>query len=92
MKNPTFSRFICYNSVFSSALNNFIFAFFACIFFIYTRFENTHEPIIDQETYDNAQRIRGNVKRYPDGWGETAPLTGILYCADCGAKSLFKIF
>ena len=37
LKNPTFSRFICYNSVFSSALNNFIFAFFACIFFIYTR-------------------------------------------------------
>ena len=37
MKNPTFSRFICYNSVFPSALNNFIFAFFACIFFIYTR-------------------------------------------------------
>ena len=37
LKNPTFSRFICYNSVFSSVLNNFIFAFFACIFFIYTR-------------------------------------------------------
>lgn len=52
----------------------------------WTIFENTHEPIIDQETYDNAQRIRGNVKRYPDGWGEAAPLTGILYCADCGAK------
>lgn len=27
-------------------------------------FENTHEPIIDQETYDNVQRIRGNAKRY----------------------------
>lgn len=26
-------------------------------------FENTHEPIIDQETYDNVQRIRGNAKR-----------------------------
>ena len=32
------------------------------------------------------QRIRSNVKRYPDGWGEAAPLTGLLYCADCGGK------
>ena len=52
----------------------------------WTIFENTHEPIIDQETFDNVQRIRGNVKRYPDGWGEAAPLTGLLYCADCGGK------
>ena len=49
-------------------------------------FENTHEAIIDQDTFDNVQRIRGNVKRYPDGWGEAAPLTGLLYCADCGSK------
>ena len=49
-------------------------------------FENTHEAIIDQETFDNVQRIRSNVKRYPDGWGEAAPLTGLLYCADCGGK------
>ena len=49
-------------------------------------FENTHEPIIDQDTYDNVQRIRGNAKRYPDGWGEAHPLTGLLYCADCNAK------
>jgi site-specific DNA recombinase len=49
-------------------------------------FENTHEPIIDQETYDNVQRIRANVRRYPDGWGEAHPLTGLLYCADCGGK------
>lgn len=49
-------------------------------------FENTHEPIIDQETFDNVQRIRGNARRYPDGWGDAAPLTGMLYCADCGAK------
>lgn len=52
----------------------------------WTIFENTHEAIIDQETFDNVQRIRANVKRYPDGWGEAAPLTGLLYCADCGAK------
>ncbi|HGN6040995.1 TPA: DUF4368 domain-containing protein [Streptococcus pyogenes] len=49
-------------------------------------FENTHEAIIDQETFDNVQRIRGNVKRYPDGWGEYHPLTGLMYCADCASK------
>ena len=49
-------------------------------------FENTHEPIISQELYDNVQRIRANVRRYPNGWGEAAPLTGLLYCADCGSK------
>ena len=49
-------------------------------------FENTREAIIDQETFDNVQRIRGNVKRYPDGWGEYHPLTGLMYCADCGSK------
>ena len=52
----------------------------------WTIFENTHEPIIDQETFDLVQKIRSKVKRYPDGWGEVAPLTGLLYCADCGGK------
>ena len=52
----------------------------------WTIFENTHEPIIDQPTFDLVQKIRGNVRRYPNGWGEAAPLTGLLYCADCGGK------
>ena len=42
--------------------------------------------IIDQQTFDLAQKIRSNVRRYPNGWGEAAPLTGLLYCADCGGK------
>ena len=49
-------------------------------------FENTHEPIIDVDTFDNVRRIRGNARRYPNGWGEAVPLTGLLYCADCGGK------
>ena len=52
----------------------------------WTIFENTHEAIIDQETFDNVQRIRGNARRYPDGFGESHPLTGLMYCADCGGK------
>ena len=52
----------------------------------WTIFENTHEAIIDQQTFDLAQKIRSNVRRYSNGWGEAAPLTGLLYCADCGGK------
>ena len=52
----------------------------------WTIFENTHEAIIDQETFDLAQKVRSKVRRYPDGWGDVAPLTGLLYCADCGGK------
>ena len=52
----------------------------------WTIFENTHEAIIDQQTFDLVQKIRSNVRRYPNGWGEAAPLIGLLYCADCGGK------
>ena len=41
----------------------------------WTIFENTHEAIIDQQTFDLVQKIRSNVRRYPNGWGEAAPLT-----------------
>jgi hypothetical protein len=49
-------------------------------------FENTHEAIIDQVTFDNVQRIRDGVKRRPDGYGYVHPLTGLVFCATCGAK------
>ncbi|HZK38786.1 MAG TPA: recombinase family protein [Clostridia bacterium] len=48
-------------------------------------FENTHEAIVDPETWKNAQRSR-TVKRRTDTTGESNPLTGILYCADCGKR------
>lgn len=51
-------------------------------------FENTQEPIIDQQTFDTVQKLRENVRRYPDGWGEHHVLTGLMYCADCGAKCM----
>jgi DNA invertase Pin-like site-specific DNA recombinase len=49
-------------------------------------FENTHEAIIDPYTFELVQKIRGSVRRYQNGWGEVAPLTGLMYCADCGGK------
>ena len=49
--------------------------------------ENVHEPIIDRSTYENVQRILKNapVKR-PNGDGEIHPLSGLMYCKDCGTK------
>nr|WP_217933814.1 DUF4368 domain-containing protein [Enterocloster clostridioformis] len=48
-------------------------------------FENTHEAIVDPETWKLAQRSRQTVRR-TDTTGEANPLTGLIYCADCGAR------
>lgn len=47
--------------------------------------ENTHDPIIDPGTWESAQRCR-KVKRRTDTTGEANPLTGLLYCSDCGSR------
>lgn len=48
-------------------------------------FENTHEAIVDAETWRLAQQVKRTVRR-TDTTGEANPLTGLVYCADCGAK------
>ncbi|MDL2258165.1 recombinase family protein [Eubacteriales bacterium OttesenSCG-928-K08] len=48
-------------------------------------FEDTHPAIIDRETWETAQRCRKTVRR-TDSLGEANPLTGLVFCADCGAK------
>ena len=48
-------------------------------------FEDTHEAIVDRETWELAQKLRKTPKRI-DTLGEANPLTGLLYCADCGEK------
>lgn len=48
-------------------------------------FENTHEAIIDQETFDIVQRIRDGRRRLTL-MGEMPILSGMVFCADCGAK------
>ncbi len=48
-------------------------------------FENTHEPIIDIDTFEKVQELRKN-KRRPSRTGKTNMFSGIAYCADCGQK------
>ena len=54
--------------------------------------ENVHEPIVDRADFENVQRILENapVKR-PNGDGEIHPLSGLLFCKDCGAKMHIRI-
>ena len=47
-------------------------------------FEGTHPAIIDPETWETAQRCR-TVRRV-SSTGEPNPLTGLIFCADCGQK------
>jgi len=47
--------------------------------------ENTHEAIVDPATWQTAQKAR-KVRRRTDILGEANPLTGLLYCSDCGRR------
>ena len=47
-------------------------------------FDDTQEPIVDEETWLLAQKLRQNVRKAAP-MGEPNVLTGKIYCADCGA-------
>ena len=47
-------------------------------------FDGTQDPIVDEETWELAQKLRKNVRK-ADSMGEPNVLTGRVYCADCGA-------
>ncbi len=49
-------------------------------------FKNTHEAIIDEETFEIVQRIRQN-KRRINKLEELGMFSGIVKCADCGNNS-----
>lgn len=48
-------------------------------------FEDTHEAIVNKGTWELVQKLRGTPRRI-DTLGEANPLTGLVFCADCGAK------
>lgn len=49
--------------------------------------ENAHEPIISKELWDKVKEVEASVSNgKPTKRGFTHPLSGLMYCADCGAK------
>ncbi len=49
--------------------------------------ENVHAPIISREDFESVQRILANAPvRRPNGDGYIHPLSGLMYCKDCGSK------
>lgn len=53
-------------------------------------FEDTHEAIIDEETFALVQELRSH-KRRPNRTGEVSMFSGMLYCADCKEKLYYSV-
>lgn len=49
---------------------------------------NTHEAIIERDVWDRVQALKQSVSRgrYQKHSGITHPLSGLMFCADCGCK------
>ncbi len=52
--------------------------------------ENTHEPIVSRDTFENAAKILRSDTRTAPGEDTLFPLAGLLYCADCGRSMVRK--
>lgn len=55
-------------------------------------YKNTHEPIIDQQTWDTAQKCRkhGRKRAASGTYSHSHRLSGVLYCADCGHRMTYR--
>lgn len=51
---------------------------------------NHHEPIVDIQTFEAVQRDLASDTRCMDETGMTAPLGGLLFCAECGRQMIQK--
>lgn len=49
-------------------------------------FENTHEPIIDAETWHLVRKLRRRTRRKLANGSYSHRLSGLVYCADCGKR------
>ena len=49
-------------------------------------FRNTHEAIVDEDTWQLAHRLKRTIRRRSYPGRIPNPLTRLLYCADCGRK------
>ena len=49
-------------------------------------FDGEIPAIVDEETWNTVQRLMGTKRRAPKRQNTPNRLTGLLYCADCGAK------
>ena len=54
-------------------------------------FDGAIPAIVDEETWQNAQRLRRTVRRPPKRQGAPHRLTGLLFCSDCGAKLTHRV-
>ena len=53
-------------------------------------FPDTHEAIIDQDTWDIASRMRSKKKPRAANGTYTHRLSGLVYCADCGGRMSYS--
>ncbi|MDR1736767.1 MAG: DUF4368 domain-containing protein [Oscillospiraceae bacterium] len=54
-------------------------------------FDGAIPVIVEEEIWNNAQRLRKTVRRPPKREGSPNPLTGLLYCADCNSKMTHRV-
>lgn len=52
--------------------------------------ENTHEPAVSRDTFENVAKILRTDTRTAPGEETVFPLGGLLYCADCGRSMVRK--
>ena len=52
-------------------------------------FKNTHEPIIDEYTWNIAKQLRNNRPKRAKS-GKKSIFSGLLFCNDCGKKMYFQ--
>ena len=49
--------------------------------------KNTHEPLVSQEVWDKCREMEASVSQgKKTKKGETMPLSGLMYCVNCGEK------